>query len=196
MNFKNLLKSIKMNESTISMLLGLLVIIILGVLFINLLGKRGLGKTIPAVGTEQQNIKLPTNHIVEKGEDLWKISEKYYNSGYNWTDIVKANNIKNPNILLVGQNLIIPNVEPKILNKPEAIPTPTTVTQLKKGNNQSVTNVNENTTGIYTVVKGDCLWKIALSVYANGYKWVDIAKANNLKNPSIIHPGNKFILPR
>jgi nucleoid-associated protein YgaU len=179
------------------MLLGVLVIIIVGFLVINLIGKKEEGEMIPAVGTEQENINLPTTHMVAKGENLWKISENYYKSGYNWTDIVNANNIKDPNILLVGQNLTIPDVQPKILNKTEERPSPTSSPKLNEdSSNQSITNDNENTSVVYKVVKGDYLWKIAISVYADGYRWVDIAKANNLKNPNIIHPGNELILPR
>lgn len=49
--------------------------------------------------------------------------------------------------------------------------------------------------GKYTVVKGDSLWKIAQKRYNNGYKWVDIAKANNLKRPGLLAAGQKLILP-
>ena len=194
MNLKNLLKKIKLNESTISMLLGVLVIIIVGILIINLLGKKEEGEMIPAIGTEQENIILPTTHIVIKGENLWKISEKYYNSGYNWTDIVKANGIKNPNILLVGQNLTIPDVQSKNLNTSGLTQSPSLSPQLNENNNIQA-ELNETTKGTYKVVKGDYLWKISISIYADGYRWVDIAKANNLKNPNIIHPGNELILP-
>jgi nucleoid-associated protein YgaU len=52
------------------------------------------------------------------------------------------------------------------------------------------------TTDSYTVVKGDSLWKIALRAYGNGYKWMDIAKANKLHNPNRIHVGNVLLLHR
>jgi nucleoid-associated protein YgaU len=48
----------------------------------------------------------------------------------------------------------------------------------------------------YTVVTGDCLWTIAERAYGNPYKWVDIAAANNLADPNLIHPGNVFSIPR
>jgi len=57
---------------------------------------------------------------------------------------------------------------------------------------ESVQNINQ---GEYTVVRGDNLWKIAQKEYSNGYQWVKIAKANNLKNPSVISTGQKLILP-
>lgn len=48
----------------------------------------------------------------------------------------------------------------------------------------------------YTVVRGDSLWSIAQRAYGDGNKWVEIAEANDLANPSIIHAGNVFTLPR
>lgn len=49
--------------------------------------------------------------------------------------------------------------------------------------------------GEYEVVKGDSLWKISMEKYGNGYAWVEIAKANELVNPSAIEVGQKLILP-
>ena len=49
----------------------------------------------------------------------------------------------------------------------------------------------------WRVQRGDCLWKIAASVYHNGNRWREIASANGLPtsgNP-IIYPGQLFILP-
>jgi nucleoid-associated protein YgaU len=47
----------------------------------------------------------------------------------------------------------------------------------------------------YTVVKGDNLWKIAEKKYNDGYAWSKIAKANNLKNASILYAGQKLKMP-
>lgn len=45
-------------------------------------------------------------HVVKKGDLLWEIANKY-DVGIN--DIIKANDIINPNLLLEGQALLIPN---------------------------------------------------------------------------------------
>ncbi len=50
--------------------------------------------------------------------------------------------------------------------------------------------------GKWHVVRGDCLWNIAKSVYGSGYKWTIIADANGVSrsNP-IIYPGQVFTIP-
>jgi len=51
--------------------------------------------------------------------------------------------------------------------------------------------------GDYIVNAGDSLWKIATRKYGDGYKWVDIANANNInaKVAGQIEIGQKLILP-
>ena len=50
--------------------------------------------------------------------------------------------------------------------------------------------------GKWNVVKGDCLWNIAMSVYGDGNKWPIIADANGIprSNP-IIYPNQVFVIP-
>lgn len=55
--------------------------------------------------------------------------------------------------------------------------------------------VSENGQTYYIVKQNDSLWTIALAVYNDGYKWVDIAKANNLVNPGTIFTGDKLLVP-
>lgn len=47
----------------------------------------------------------------------------------------------------------------------------------------------------YTVVKGDSLWKIAQKFYGNGNRYPEIARANNISNPNIIHAGQRLLIP-
>jgi len=186
---KDLLKKIKLNESTISMILGALVIIVIGGLIFNYF--RGVRKPaeqiIPPITEELKLVEeegklypenLPITHKVAKGESLWAIAEKYYGSGYNWVDIAKENGLKNPNVLLVDQELTIPRTAVK---KPAV----------------TASVFGETITGDkYTVTKGDHLWGIAVRAYGDGYRSTEIAKANNIVNPNIIHPGNVLIIPR
>ena len=47
----------------------------------------------------------------------------------------------------------------------------------------------------YIVSSGDNLWNIAKKELNNEFLWNEIAKINNINNPSIIHPNQKLILP-
>ncbi len=133
---------------------------------------------------------------------MWSIAEDAYGSGYNWTDIYSANKLSSDK-LEAGQKIEIPNVTAKLLTaeatpvatvKPELTPTPTSTLVPSTPAPTKEATVNNDTS--YTVVRGDSLWNIAVKEYGNGYKWVEIARANKLKNPNIIHAGNVLTLPR
>ena len=49
--------------------------------------------------------------------------------------------------------------------------------------------------GVYTVKKGDSLWTIAQNRYNSGYKWVEIAKENQLENPGLLEEGQVLKMP-
>lgn len=130
--------------------------------------------TKPATG-EIKN--LPVKYTVQQGDDLWNIALKYYKSGYNWVDIAKANNLADPNFIETGMTLTLPKAKEIIPGTllPEA------------ASNAGPTAI---TSSSYTVVKGDDLWNIAVRACGDGYKWVKIARDNNLLNPGLIHRGN------
>lgn len=47
----------------------------------------------------------------------------------------------------------------------------------------------------YTVQSGDSLWAIAESHYGDGNRYNDIAAANGISNPDLIHPGQVLTIP-
>jgi nucleoid-associated protein YgaU len=199
LNLKNILKAIKLNESTISMILGAVIIVVVGILVVNYFKGRSPAGTLPAVSasTDNQisNEETQTvpgkSYTVAKGDSLWKIAMATYGSGFNWTDIASANNLKNPSQLAVGQVLSLPDVHTKAV---AAATTTVTQPQVSKFNvgtgSEAITGAN------YTVVKGDNLWKIAVRAYGDGFKWVEIARENKLVHPNLIHSGNVLVLPR
>lgn len=56
-------------------------------------------------------------------------------------------------------------------------------------------SVNPKSTGSYTVVSGDSLWAIAKKYYGDGSKYNKIVTANSIKNPNLIYPGQKLVIP-
>lgn len=137
--------------------------------------------------SKSQKIEGKT-YKVAKGDTLWSIAEKKYNSGYNWVDIKEANKISNPNMISAGQTIVLPDVKAKA---------PIVAGTSKGGSvGKSVAQGEKIVGNSYTVVKGDNLWNISVRAYGDGFAWVKIARVNKLTNPNLIHPGNKFIIPR
>lgn len=161
------------------MILGALVIVVISAIAVNYFKSKTGSVITPNNEDSKTNQKI---HTVAKGETLWSISEDYLGSGYNWKDIFDANKLESDKIE-VGQKLIIPNIPSKDNEKTNSF--------ISKENSQNP--ISETT---YTVTKGDSLWKIAVRAYGDGFKWVEIARANKLANPNLIHPGNVLILPR
>lgn len=62
---------------------------------------------------------------------------------------------------------------------------------------RAVDNSSDNNATYYTVVKGDCLWKIAKKFYGDGNRWTEIYNANTdkIKNPNLIYPGQVLFIP-
>ena len=179
---------VRWGESYTSLFLGIVVVVVAAILVFSFLKGRNYNKTTSTQSsatveaTQQQQVggtkMLPKTYTVTEGDDLWSIAEKVYGSGYNWVDLADANKLSNPNVLYTGTKLVIPNVKTRVVTtQTEQVPNP-------------ITGVT------YTVEKGDYLWEIAVRAYGDGYKWVEIAKANNLVNPDVIHSGNVLKLPR
>ena len=103
----------------------------------------------------------PIYYTVVRGDALYKIANKF---GCTIADLVKWNNIKNPNLIYVGQKLIVgyKNPEPQ----PPTPPEPEKV--------------------YYTVVRGDNLTKIANKFNTTVNQLV---KWNNIANPNLIRVG-------
>lgn len=49
-----------------------------------------------------------SKYVVEKGDSLWKIAAEKYGDGALWTRIVKANTLKHPNHIEIGEELELP----------------------------------------------------------------------------------------
>ena len=187
---KKFLKVIRLNESLISTFLGGVVVVIVGILIYNYFSSVNRStdqvEIIPeGVTLVEENGKLvpsdlPVVHTVSRGECLWSIAEKYYESGYNWVDIAKENGLNNADIVTEGQKLSIPRVGVIVLDKTDS----------------KTSEVTQKSS--YTVVSGDTLWIIAVKAYGNGYKWTDVWQANldQVPNPDLIEKDMVLKLPR
>ncbi len=181
---KSFFSEIKWGESYVSLILGAVVVVVAVLLVFAFIKSRGLNPTKDSISTSTDLKKIGKTYEVKEGEDLWTISEKIYGSGYNWVDLAKENKLDNPSMLYVGTKLSIPEVKPSI-----------TVTPTKS--NEVINDSTGQIKGTsYTVKSGDFLWDIAVRAYGDGYRWMEIAQANNLENPDLIFSENVLKIPR
>ena len=194
---KNILKFFKLNENTISTLMGGVVVVVIAGLIFNyfrttnlkswqgtLLDDKEAATSVKNEGSEN----LIATYKVVKGDDLWHIAEKYYRSGYNFVDIMKENKLSNGGVIVPDQELKIPKVEIKKI----------TVAEDKKiVENNVEKQALTISSGEYTTQKGDSYWKIAVRAYGDGYQWTKIYQANKkiFGNPNLIYSNVKITIP-
>lgn len=181
----NPLSKITWSESYVSLLLGILVVLVAGVFIFMLFRnhKPHMTQSTSSTATVDnekveflKQLNLPKKYTVVSGDDLVKISEKFYKSGDHWIDIARANNISNPNSVSEGTTIVIPTLAPQ--KKQPAV-------------SQSQQNMKT-----YTLQDGESIWDAAVKMYNDGYRWPDIAKANNLDNPDQVIAGMVLKIPR
>ena len=79
-------------------------------------------------------------------------------------------------------------------NKPAIISTIPPARKIGSGTKTAAVTSSDT----YTVVKGDCLWKIAKSKYGSRSQYTKIYNTNKdkTKNPNLIYPGQVLIIPK
>ncbi len=144
----------------------------------------------PISSVNGAKVEQGRTYVVRNGDNLWNIAIATYKSGYNWVDIARANNLSNPDSVNSGDKLVLPAVEQK--NATSEADWKGSTPSGSTSNIQAGKIVGD----VYTIQKGDNLWNISIRAYGDGYKWVEVAKANNLSNPNLIYPGTSLKLPR
>ncbi|HEV7435087.1 MAG TPA: 5'-nucleotidase C-terminal domain-containing protein [Pseudorhizobium sp.] len=61
--------------------------------------------TAPAAA---ESTTTPQTHVVARGDSLWRISEAVYGDGTMWARIAEQNELRNPHLLEIGQELQLP----------------------------------------------------------------------------------------
>lgn len=182
----------KWSEETISMILGLAMVLVVSAIVIRIVdsnkgkidipgvsiekneklvlngGSKDDNEEISETGESAQNVsggKNNSGYTVKKGDSLWKISESQLGNGWRWGEIAKLNKISDPGVIWSGMVLKLPVVEKKVTTVDKKLPV--------MGKD-------------YIVDKGDSLWKIAVLAYGDGYEWTKIWEANK---KTVIQPG-------
>ncbi|MDR3254939.1 MAG: LysM peptidoglycan-binding domain-containing protein [Synergistaceae bacterium] len=64
---------------------------------------------IPGVNdVDLRGLTINQSYRVNRGESLWIIAKRLYGEGSSWTLLAKVNDLDNPNVLRIGQELSVP----------------------------------------------------------------------------------------
>lgn len=211
--FDRLEDDIKSNQNTLSLVLGALIVIVVGILIFNYFNKPKQEISSDSTQTEQPQTgdvnpnNLPGKYTIKEGDTLFSIADKYYGDGYKYEEIAKANNIPDVDSLQTGQEITVPKLEgvaaasptatavAAASTEPQATPNTQPVNGGTGGNDSTVWGAKIEGDN-YTVVEGDWLSTIAARAYGDVMAYDKIAKANNISNPDVIVPGMSLKLPR
>ncbi|MCX7683589.1 MAG: LysM peptidoglycan-binding domain-containing protein [Anaerolineae bacterium] len=122
---------------------------------------------IPTAGSSGGSSVASGVHIVQRGENLFRIARRY---GLTAQALAAANHITNPNRIYAGQRLVIPG----------------------HGSATPATPITPPSAGSYIVQRGDTLSAIALRF---GMSMWALARANHISNPSLIYVGQVLHIP-
>ncbi|MBL8161587.1 MAG: LysM peptidoglycan-binding domain-containing protein, partial [Anaerolineae bacterium] len=120
---------------------------------------------------------VPETHVVQAGETLKGIADLY---GLAVEVLAAANNITNIDAIFVGQVLTISSA-PVASAAPTSVPPPPVEAVPLSGVNL-----------VYTVQPGETLFRIATRY---GLTVNDVARANNISDPTLIFSGQQIIIP-
>lgn len=155
----------------------------------------------------------PVRYTVKRGDTLWGIAKKF---GVTVSAVVNANNIRNPNLIYVGEVFIIPHMTSAesfgytlytvrrgdtlwgisrkfgtSINSIVALNGIENPNLIYAGEVFKIPSARSEQTVIYTVKRGDTLWGISRKF---GTTVENLVKLNSVKNPNLIYVGEKLII--
>jgi LysM repeat protein len=121
----------------------------------------------------------PFTYTVEAGDSLGALALKF---NVDAKEIMRANDISDPNALRVGQNIVIPGYSVSISAAPQAA---------EGGNAGEATGAGGDEV-VHVVQPGEGLFEIAALYGVNASA---IAQANGVNTPNLLRAGQKLIIP-
>ena len=175
-----------------------------------------------SLASSKSDFERNINYIIQEGDWLSKIAEKYYGDPLKYNRIYEANKntIEDPNLICVGKEILIPNVDvtysytvktgdsfstiaETFLGSPnkanELIEQNPNIfgkgNQLKPG--QTINIKFTDGTVCYIVKRGDWISKIAEKFYGDPYlyPWLFQKNKHIIKEKNLIFPGQQILIP-
>ncbi|MGM8365708.1 glycoside hydrolase family 18 protein [Virgibacillus sp. W0181] len=140
-------------------------------------------------------------HVVKQGETLWQIANGY---GVSVSQVVLLNQLDDPNVLVVGQTIVVPDPDREYVVQPND--TLVSIAQAYRVRMEdiiaanNITNPNVIRVGellkmpyrFHTVLPGQTLWLISQKYRV---PIEVISQANNIADPSLIYQGQSLLIP-
>jgi LysM domain len=128
----------------------------------------------PAAPRAERADEVRRQHVVQPGDDLWSLAERYYGNGRDWRKIAASNPTLlsgGPDRLQVGWQLKIPDLDEGVAHKGDRL---------------------------ITVRRGDTLSSIAERELGAAARWADIFHANRaqLSDPDELSVGMRLLVPQ
>ena len=60
---------------------------------------------VQKVADDKGGVISGDTYVVQKGDSLWSVSVRAYGDGYQWTKLAQMNQVKNPDVIYVGEVL-------------------------------------------------------------------------------------------
>lgn len=190
----------KIRENYLSIALGLLVLLVaVSIIF------RANDSMTQKKSEEAESKSTQKEYTVKKGESVSSIARDQLGSMDYTDEIVKANQLNNPEKIEVGQKLILPDVasesnDSNADNATEAQQSPIPTVASKgdlNGAGVTTTAPGAKISGdTYTVQKGDTLFNITVRAYNDSKMMWTIMKVNHIRNSNYIQAGMTLTLPR
>lgn len=152
-------------------------------------------------------------YTVKRGDTLWGIAKKF---GVTVSAVANANNIRNPNLIYVGEVFIIPHMTSTessgytlytvrrgdtlwgisrkfgtSINSIVALNGIKNPNLIYAGEVFKIPSARSEQAVIYTIKRGDTLWGISRKF---GTTVENLVKLNSVKNPNLIYVGEKLII--
>jgi LysM repeat protein len=128
----------------------------------------------------------PTTYVVQTGDNLTRLSVRF---GTTIPAILSANKVASPNLVFVGQSLIIPAAAPK----PDVVESPTTPAPTADAAPETVADApTAEVATTYTVKAGDSAITIARRL---GVNVDELLTANGVVNRNRVYVGQVLMVP-
>ncbi|MFC7062186.1 LysM peptidoglycan-binding domain-containing protein [Halobacillus seohaensis] len=140
-------------------------------------------------------------HVVQQGDSIWRIAQIY---GSSINQIILVNQLDNPNRLVIGQALVIPETSREYVVQPGdslwsiAQSYGVSINELVEINNIAnpsliyIGKLLELPYFPHIIQSGETLWSIAQSY---GITVSEIVRANNISDPSLLYSGDTLRIP-